>query len=685
MAIFTPRFNLRKPDRTEYFSIVRDFNDNWDKLDLLVAKETDLQAVESRVDVIESDVVIIESNIDSLELRTTTAESDIDNLELSKVDKIIGKELSENDYTDADKLLLTETIPAQLAETENRINNIIVTPAVGVSEQEILDARDGEATLGAKVKKISKGVTVVTVSDGEDVTAKLQAALDGKGHIKVFGAGTVLTGKLTIYSDTWLDINYGLTIKKKDGTNNHLLVSSYYEDAVRNKNIRISGGKWDMNDAGNPNSGGSYQAVPRTWSGIGILMHGVDGLKIEKVQEIGGEHKYAYLIADCTNIYCGYINFANESDGLHFQPPIKNLLVENLTGWTHDDMVSFTMGDYTRFALGVDGDIENVLVRNIYAADTTDEHIKLVGDGINRTSVFRNMRFENIRGEATIASVCIPEKDIVDGNAYLNGTHLENIVFSNIQSKVAGGVPVFLLSATSGDITIENAVWDQTGTSRYIRMAGGSGGTIDKLTVRNIKSLTPVAYAMSSFIYADSTVTLKQLVIEDCRLNFNLATTGYFVYLTNGNIKQIMISNSWFETADADIRFVYMEGASADRVNLQILNSYIKTQILILASSPITAQISSSKITTSLNIAYLTDGADVKIMSTSCVYAVAVQPNTPTAVRKFGISGYDIGFAGLLSTLTAIAGDMVRSTNASEPTGKGLYFYNGTAWEKISA
>lgn len=565
----------------------------------------------------------------------------------------------------------------------------------------IYDGLDSDATdyaLSANRGKelastLAEIARLVYVTDGEDATTKIQAALDQKGYVKLVSLGTsaitVLTGKLTIDDDTTFEIGRGITLKKKDGTFHHILVNKGHTNspATRNKNIWVKGGKWDLNALGNTGGeAGYFPTDSQSWAWVGILFHGVDGLKITNVEEIGNEHKYAYLIADCTNIHCDNIKFANESDGLHFQPPIKNLLIENITGWTHDDMISFTMGDYTRYALGVDGDIENVLVRNIFSDDGTAEHIKIVGDGINHTSKFRNMRFENIRGEATVNSICILQKDQAAANDYLNATYLENIVFSGVQPKLSGNTHCFAISATSGDVTIENATWEQTGSARYIQIIGGDSGTLDKLTVRNIKSITPAAIAMSSFIRCNSSMTLKQLNVIDCKLDFSLATAGYMIYPTNNAIQEINIENCWFDLAAAENGcFIKSEGTSATPIICKVMNSYIKAARVTETTTPIEIHVLNSNVVLSSIFAHMSDGGNVRLISSNNKYTADISTNILTAARKFGMSGIDGGFAGLLANLTAVEGDQVRSANASEVSGKGLYYYNGVAWEKISA
>jgi hypothetical protein len=524
-----------------------------------------------------------------------------------------------------------------------------------------------------------------------DDTVSIQNALDKKGHVIITKPGTYLVGRLVIDDNTFFDIASGVILKKKDGTNKNILINKGHLTNTRNKNIWVRGGTWAMNKEGNPNNSGDYSLDKQSWSGTGILFRGVDGLKITDVAEIGGEHKYCYIIADCTNIEARNINFNNESDGLHFQPPIKNLVVQNITGYTHDDMIAFTMGDYPRYALGVDGDIENVLVQNVNASAGTAEHIKLVGSGINGTSVFRNMRFENIRGYYNVYSVCIMKEDQASANVYLQNTKLENVVFSNINPTPSNNTAAyFSIGAVSGDVTIENCTFKQQNTLRHIELTGkgagaGTGGILDKVTIRNCKCIDNSAVNnMSWFIRVDNKIIVKQLNFENCRLDLNTSVENAVIYATNNSIQNLYISNSHFKLGVA--KLLDYDGASATRVYVKIANSRIETcqRGIGMFSTPVTINLSNFESNPTSHTIYCNDGADIRLTSSGSIISPKIYTNGLSGVRKFSLNSADIGYDGLLSALTPQEGDMVR-VFGTDPLGKGIYYYNGTTWTKFAS
>jgi len=81
-----------------------------------------------------------------------------------KVDKVTGKVLSTNDYTTLEKTKLSK-VPddtnASLAAVTNRVDDIITTPVPTgeVIAQEFIDARQGEASVGANLSKVKEQVT----------------------------------------------------------------------------------------------------------------------------------------------------------------------------------------------------------------------------------------------------------------------------------------------------------------------------------------------------------------------------------------------------------------------------------------------------------------------------------------------------------------------------------------------
>ncbi len=178
------------------------------------------------------------------------------------------------------------------------------------------------------------------------------------------------SGCLEIPNGTTFEKADGVVLKMKDGTNRELMVTRGHITNIRDKNVRLIGGVFDLNTTGNLQANGNYDVNPQLWPGIGIVFKGVENLTIEKIKDIGNEWKYCFLITDVNNFKGNNINMNNGSDARHFQPPLKNVNAENIFGSIDDDLLSFIMSDYTNYIVGTTGDIENVDIRNVHANDT---------------------------------------------------------------------------------------------------------------------------------------------------------------------------------------------------------------------------------------------------------------------------------------------------------------------------
>jgi hypothetical protein len=173
------------------------------------------------------------AEIDEAISKIPNLEQQINDLDADKVDKVSGKGLSTNDYTNEEKQKLLhiaanatkvadsttngnilindqEVKVYDDADINSRIDEIIVTPVEGVSAQEILDARQGKASLGANLTSVKAQIN--------DLDAEVTAHLaDGASHSKTarFVVGTSTAGW------TLEDCDYLC-----DGTNDTTIINS---------------------------------------------------------------------------------------------------------------------------------------------------------------------------------------------------------------------------------------------------------------------------------------------------------------------------------------------------------------------------------------------------------------------------------------------------------------------------
>lgn len=534
---------------------------------------------------------------------------------------------------------------------------------------------ENPTVVGSLQNSIDSVVKILHFTNGQDVTVPLQNALNNKGHIRIASSGVFVTGKLIIDSDTTLELAAGVTLKKKADSNGHILVNKGHIDGIRNKNITIRGGIWDLNKDENTNYG-DMSVDPQSNPGIGIVLRKVDNLIIENIQQIGEEWKYCFLITDITNGRFSRINMVNESDGLHFQPPMNNITIEEITGVTHDDLISFTMGDYPRYSLGQNGNIENVIVRNIWGGEGTDELVKMVGSGIDGNSVFKNMLFQNLGGFSTIFPVCIMKEDQATPNPTLLNTKLENVIFENIDVKISGAQSYFYVGAASGDITIRNLKIRQTDSTRPILLQKCN---LSRVVLEGIDVVEGGTMNTSFIVRVENTVneTIGQLVIKDSNINLNSsATIGYIIYLTNKGVKNIFVNNVIVNAPLST--FLFFDGVNTEGINVNIDGLTYNGNIFNITSIKTNIKLSNSFITTALRTLHLNDGADVRFQTVNSDMNVVI--NGTTAVRKLSLNGVTASVNP--SVLTPLTGDRYKYQSPTDTKNKGVYYYTGTEWKK---
>ncbi|CKG63702.1 Uncharacterised protein [Streptococcus pneumoniae] len=679
----------------------------------VTAAETKNSQQDARLDSIETKDAIQDAKISSIEGANSVIIADINALETLTGEHEGRLDINDSKNTSQDSLIASNTsaissLTTTVTNNQTGMNTRVTALETAKTANDIKNAQqDGRLTalenydvtqdtrmtaietkntsqdteIANVVTSVSGIVTDVRLTEGVDSTSTIQTALDKKGWVRIVTPGTFDTGRLLIDDDTKFELMPGVTLRKKDGTNHYILVNKGHVQGYRNKNITVKGGKWLLNSTGNPNANGDLSTNPQSWPGIGILFNKVDNLTIESVEDIGGEWKYCYLIVDINKGNFKRINLNNESDGLHFEPPLANISIEDITGVTQDDLISFTAGDYPRYSLGQTGDFENIKVENVYGGKTTDELIKLVGSGIDGKSVFRNMYFKNIGGYADAVAVRIMKEDQAIANPCLKNTKLQNVVFENIDVKMegTGGQPYFMVGAVSGDLTVRKLKVRQSETREPFIIEQCS---LDSLILDDIQVIPSTGTENTSYIVgsrSQTNDTLGQLILKDSNIATNSSATGSIVSTTTKGIKNIIISNTKINSPAMSL--IGYTGVNTDGVNLQINNSDIICNILAAISVKMNVSISNSFVTNILRTLHFSDGADARVLinNTGLLFSV----NGMNATRKLSASG-DLKASNLLTDFNnSQFGDRIIYDRPTDQSNKGIYNYNGTAWVKF--
>lgn len=523
------------------------------------------------------------------------------------------------------------------------------------------------------LSKLDNLTRIAPPPTGIDDSANIQTLLDLGGHVIINKPGTYIVGRLTIGDYTTLELGKGVTLKKKDGTNNYILVNKGHLTSTRNKFVHIKGGIWDLNKTGNPTSTGNLTTNPQSWPGLGVLFHGVDNLKITDIENIGNESKYCFLIADATNIYANTIDFNNTSDGLHFQPPIYNCRIENITGTTGDDLIAFTAGDYIKYALCRTGNFENVTIDNVYSTSVV-EHVRLVGCGSDGNSIFKNFKISNLSGYVASRSVCLLGSDTVDGNIDLASTKVENIIIENMQPIFTQINKSCVEMGAKGNLTIKNCTIE---SQQYMYgFLYVTGTDVDSIKLENINSRLTTD-TIEYLINTTATSLIKKLTLDNVRFRSTVINVASTIMLLTGAVDMLTINNSDINILSGLMNTTFIRSTTA---TINVSNSTLITKLAFLVYSKAKINISNSLITNSFKCIYLTTTTEVQINAVNT--PIIVTTNT-VGSAKLSINGIVLEWNDLLSLLTPIKGDMVRCTSASEPLGVGVMYYNGSAWQRF--
>ena len=108
---------------------------------------------------------VLQSQMDDLEQRVNEKHDKIDqnqreihqriNNNQNQLNKLEGSKVSRSELLDGlNRKASYGYVDRELREVAERIADIIVTPGEGITEQEIIDAREGENTLGDNIRKI---------------------------------------------------------------------------------------------------------------------------------------------------------------------------------------------------------------------------------------------------------------------------------------------------------------------------------------------------------------------------------------------------------------------------------------------------------------------------------------------------------------------------------------------------
>ena len=270
-----------------------------------------------------------------------------------------------------------------------------------------------------------------------------------------------------------------------------------------------------------------------------IFIYKCDDLLIEKLQVLNSS-KYAFLLADINRGTIKDITLNTSSDGIHFQPPLKNILVENIKGTTHDDMIAITIGDFEAYNTSA-GNVEDIVIRNIQPNNSLTA-LKLCGQNGYK---FKNVLMEQVYGTTTHEGFYLRS----DGSI-LNDFTADTITLRDINVKTGGDDYPLVKLWVDTQMNIDTLIIENVKHDGYLLDIRGTGNwsvNIKNLYLKNIDlSITSAASVLKFFGFIGDNVTIENLYLDNVNIDSNkITSTKYECFIENrGTIKNLYVDKT---------------------------------------------------------------------------------------------------------------------------------------------
>lgn len=507
-----------------------------------------------------------------------------------------------------------------------------------------------------------------------DNTDIIQDALNQGGHIIISEPGVYITRPLKIGSNTHLDVKEGAELKLKDNSA-WFLIENKDRLTTGNENITLSG-KFNQNNTGGNGYKGSI--ADGLYNGHCILLGKVKNLNIKNAFQTSAS-KYGFLIYDCENVSVDNLGFDNDSDGIHFQPPVKNVRINNVWGTTGDDLVSFTLGDYTSHMFSNTGNFEDIEVKNIHS-DNCLCAIKITGSGLNSEYYFKNITIKDVFGTTSSNVISILD-DTTDGNTDLINTKVVNLKLKNIQAKSTHTRDMVVWAKNSSTVVIEDIDINRINSDGNCILIGGS---YESFGIKNITQSDRTKALNNNVINIQTGTTIKTMFLENINID-NLVGSFFkcYSYATNLFVKSIYIYATTRNTATV---FDFVNRLESNPIYLNIDDyRFRNVEYIVKTNTRLYTKFSNGDIDSTCRYRFRTEseylGTDPKSyveFHSSAGFMNISRANSDTQVSLNMSSGYT---TTKRNELTPNPFDMIINYDSREDSDKrGISVFNGNEW-----
>lgn len=536
-------------------------------------------------------------------------------------------------------------------------NNDEATP---LSEGRLRHMEDGIAAASASLTLTPQGATHTTQIN--------EALASGVNRVTLVG-DFVLNGSLVIPSNVTLDA-YGATISTPSTQYPMLKNASAGHATNRDQNITVLGGTWT--------AGSTDGATHR------FHMHRVDGLTIRdpKIRSTSG--KYAILMADVTKVVVSGPDFNTASDGVHVTGPASDVLIENVTGTTHDDFVALGCSDYLTYDYSR-GDISRVTIRGLKPQNTSTSRGVLMflwGDAsITNEFHMRDITVSDVSGTVGASAVLVTAASANNAQSTF-----ENISVDNIRARPGVGYALVHLNSA---VPIKSIQARNLHFPANVATTGTTVGVwvqqpLDKMVINGITSgASPTGGAQVRCVSA--TASIGELMMSDIAVSHG---TGSSVLHLGGSgstptIGRVVQSNILHSGNGSNITIsANVTLTAASITNLQLSGS-TATNFVVRNQSASTPTISITNIVVANNSRMInlegTGGAVLVGSGFQNMGSTVQLGRTGTQVLRSRVLDFPID----VSLLGKANGDMATNTNAALACGAGMVISDGAQWKNL--
>lgn len=379
-------------------------------------------------------------------------------------------------------------------------------------------------TLSAAVASTKKSLGTITVTARAGETAagtvtRVNAALSalstfgGRKRVKLVGDFTI-NAPLVIGSSTTLDA-YEAKVTLAAGSNS-MMLRTPAAAATGTITQRVS----DVVVLGGVwDRGANIETADNT--SHSLVFRGVDRLTIRDVTYYSTAGKYGICVQNANNFVIEDCRFpAAASDGIHVQGPASHFFIRNIMGTTGDDLVGVTPRDYSKFLWGDEGDVTDGYIQRLALVNGLTRAVNLCeGNGRNIRRITIDGVRGNITGNTTKAMIYVGRDT---GEAGTQGGTIDGITIRDVKCVVPSNKAMieFQAGGTHSNLLVED-VEVVADCAAVVRVSGP--GTIDHLSLRYLRGSTSTAPCPVVQFLFNNAAKVNRLTMTD--VNVKMAGT----------------------------------------------------------------------------------------------------------------------------------------------------------------